>query len=494
MSSAHDAPIVPFRGSVALVDWTHVYEDYLQQLGLTIDTFRSELAGGWLFGYMNALRLAGIRTVFFCMSAQVARPWRFVHEPTGHPVCVLPVPTVYRAVRRRVLNPYASTVEAAVGNVRGPSRLLSAMLLNLAPYLATPLMALVRELRRQRCDVVLCQEYEHARFDVCVMAGRLLRLPVFATFQGGDATRNGVERCVRPWSVRHCTGLIIPARCEAERVEHCYGVPSVKIARIFNPVDLAEWRPDERAQARSLLGLPQEAQIVAWHGRVLWRRKGLDVLLAAWDRLCRECPGRDLRLVLIGTGQDAQRLRAYLAAHRPPGVLWIDQFLRDRVLIRRYLSAADIYVLSSRHEGFPVALIEAMACGLPVIAADAPGVPDILEGGEASGGLIVPRDNAEALAESIGRVLDDEIWRRELGRRARQRVERHFSLETVGEQLRAFLFLNRGGTDGTGLHSVKPDASQKAPHAGGPDHRPGVFRQRRRGVPVVRAQDLRRLR
>jgi starch synthase len=121
-----------------------------------------------------------------------------------------------------------------------------------------------------------------------------------------------------------------------------------------------------------------------------------------------------------------------------PGVLWLNEFVHDRTTIRRYLSAADVYAFASRHEGFPVALIEAMACNLPVVATDAQGVPDILEGGEASGGLMVPRDDSSALALALGRVLDNPAWSRELGKRARSRIEACFSLESVGKQLRAF--------------------------------------------------------
>jgi starch synthase len=121
------------------------------------------------------------------------------------------------------------------------------------------------------------------------------------------------------------------------------------------------------------------------------------------------------------------------------GVMWLDEFVHDRSIIRRYLSAADVYTLSSRNEGFPTAPIEAMACGLPVVAADANGVPDILEGGEASGGLVVPREDARALALALGRVLDDEAWGCEMGKRAQCRAENYFSSEAVGKQLRDFL-------------------------------------------------------
>jgi glycosyltransferase involved in cell wall biosynthesis len=61
--------------------------------------------------------------------------------------------------------------------------------------------------------------------------------------------------------------------------------------------------------------------------------------------------------------------------------------------MRQYLSVADVYVFPSRHEGFPVAPLEAMACGLPIVAAYAPGICDILSEGEESGGLVVPTNN-----------------------------------------------------------------------------------------------------
>jgi starch synthase len=175
------------------------------------------------------------------------------------------------------------------------------------------------------------------------------------------------------------------------------------------------------------------------HGRIDLHRKGLDVLMEAWERVCRDRPDRNLQLLLVGTGNDASKLRDRITTMQLQGVMWVDEYVRDRTAIRRYLSAADVYTLPSRHEGFPVAPIEAMACGLPVVATDAPGVPDILEGGEDSGGLVVPRGDAVALASALGRVLDNEAWGRELGKRPRCRAEECFSLEAIGKQLRNFL-------------------------------------------------------
>ena len=107
------------------------------------------------------------------------------------------------------------------------------------------------------------------------------------------------------------------------------------------------------------------------------------------------------------------------------------------------LCAADVYTLPSRHEGFAVAPLEAMACGLPVVAADTSGVADLLPDGEGSGGVVVPREDSTALASALGRLLDDQAHARELGIRARRWVEERFSSDAVGDRLRAFMYQDR---------------------------------------------------
>jgi glycosyltransferase involved in cell wall biosynthesis len=214
-----------------------------------------------------------------------------------------------------------------------------------------------------------------------------------------------------------------------------YGVDEARIARIFNPLDLSEWQPEVRSEARRALEVPEGTRVAIWHGRVDIRRKGLDVLLEAWRRVCAERPASDLLLILVGSGVDANALAADIERTHVTKVRWIRDYVLDKARIRRFLSAADVYVLPSRHEGFPVAPLEAMACGLPVVAASAPGVPDILAEGEASGGIMVPTGDVLALAKAVGRLLDDVGMARDLGARARRRVEAAFGLDVVGGQL-----------------------------------------------------------
>ncbi len=432
------------KTTLALLPWSDLIEDYLDDIGVSLETFCTEMTGGWLFGYVEALRTVGVRTVVVCFSGRLKNATRFTHRSTGTTFWVLPAGRGYLRLRDSIVNPYGRTVGEVFGEeVQGFRRGLLSALKAAAPYLATPLRALRHVLRRERCDLILCQGYEYARFDVCVMLGRLLGLPVFATFQGGDWQLSRLEGLLRPLSLRACAGLVIAPHTEADRVRARYGMPARKIARIFNPLDLSQWKADDRSAARAALGIPPEARVAVWHGRVDVPRKGLDILLDAWEHVCAAHPGHDLRLLLVGTGRDADLLRRRLAALDAPGVRWIDEYVLDRAVLRRYLSAADVYVFPSRHEGFPVAPIEAMACGLPVVAADAQGVPDILEDGEASGGLVVPREDPEALARALGPLLTDPARCRAVGARARRRVETAFSLDAVGRQLRTF-FSERG--------------------------------------------------
>jgi len=407
---------------VALLPFGDVFDDFLDSIGVSLETFCTEMTGGWLFGYVEALQRAGVRTVIVIVSPQVTTPARVIHRPSNATICILPPLRLYRALRRaRHLPPP-----------------LVAALREILPYLATPPRTLARTLRREGCDAILCQEYEYPRFDICILLGWLLRLPVVATFQGGDRQRGRLEHFLRPLAMRAASKLIVAAGSEARRVRTRYHLPPGKLARIFNPLDPHLYAGADRGAARLSLGIPSGARVAIWHGRVAIHAKGLDILLDAWARVCRMRPGRDLRLLLVGTGEDAAALRRRLATG-PPNVCWVDQYVHDRAAIRRYLAAADVYAFASRHEGFPVAPIEAMACGLPVVAAMAPGIPDIFAGGEAAGGLLVPRDDAAAFALALGRVLDDPVWGQELGERARARVADAFSFEVIGVQLRALL-------------------------------------------------------
>ena len=436
LSSPSDAGTRP---RVALLTWGHVLEDFLRPNGLTIEDYCATFTGSWIFGYAQALRCAGVEPLIVATSIDARRPVATVHAPTGTALRILPASRTYAQLRRLMRNAYGRTVGQTFRGPRLAQLLLYPLLAGtkeLAPYASVPAWRLVSLVKREQLDAILCQEYEFPRFDVCVLLGRLLRVPVYATFQGGDYQRWKLERWTRPFAVRSSSGLVIAAAGEINRVRSCYCVPDERIASIPNPIDLDVWRPRDRSEAREALGIRSTARVVAWHGRVQLPKKGLDVLVDSWAAVCSERRDRDLALLLIGDGQDAGALRGRIAARRLKGVVWVDRFLHDPSEIAFLLSAADLYAFPSRHEGFPLAPLEAMACGLPVVATAVSGVKEMVE---KEVGTVVPVDDRDAFATALGRLIDESPSRlAKRGQRARSRAEL-FGLAVVGERLREFL-------------------------------------------------------
>ncbi len=201
------------------------------------------------------------------------------------------------------------------------------------------------------------------------------------------------------------------------------GVPPERRVAIPNGVDLARFSPGDaeaRRAQRESLGLG-DAPTAVYCGRLV-PEKNVDGLLAAWRSVRRHHP--EARLLVVGGGPDEQALRRAAGE----GVA----FLGERTDVVPVLRAADLFVLPSRTEGLSNALLEAMACGLPVVATRVGANEEVVRDGET--GRLAPMGDDAALASTLDALLADPE-RARLGARGRQVVAARYALDGVVEQL-----------------------------------------------------------
>lgn len=216
------------------------------------------------------------------------------------------------------------------------------------------------------------------------------------------------------------------------------GVSSSRVLRGSNGLDLQRFRPaapDERADLRQQLGLPAGGPLVLFVG-FFSPDKGPRVLFDAW-RLVSDRTASCL--VYVGATRaryyevDPALAPAIRDAALRDGLAERVAFVEETRTIERYYRAADIFVFPSRREAFGMALVEAMASGLPCIASRIPGVTDeIVQDGES--GLLVDARDVAGLAEALGRVLADPQLAHRLGAAARRAVDPRYSIEQTARR------------------------------------------------------------
>lgn len=199
-------------------------------------------------------------------------------------------------------------------------------------------------------------------------------------------------------------------------------VSSARITVVPNGVDTAQFRPDTalRQRARKALGLQDSTRLLINVGRLV-KEKAQATLVDAFSRLEADS---DTQLLIVGDGPLRGALEQQIRDRRLTGRIRLTGARSD---IPALLNGADLFVLSSDIEGMPLALGEALACGLPVVATDAAGVAELL--GEY--GEIVARGDPAALAAAMRRTLASGLGDGDAQAARRAHIVNRFSLEAV---------------------------------------------------------------
>jgi glycosyltransferase involved in cell wall biosynthesis len=185
-------------------------------------------------------------------------------------------------------------------------------------------------------------------------------------------------------------------------------------------LDLNTWRRLDRSACRARLGIPAEAKVIAFRmprGGRQRELKGIPCLLEALERL--QAPEPTYLLAL----EDTVRLADLTRKYRIIELGWIE----DESRLVEALTAADVFLMPSLAEAFGLMAVEAMACGTAAIVSDDSALPEAVRAPEA--GLVVPPRDAEALAQAIGHLLNNDTLRTTMGMAGRRIVESEYSFD-----------------------------------------------------------------
>ncbi|MBD3368555.1 MAG: glycosyltransferase [Candidatus Eisenbacteria bacterium] len=270
---------------------------------------------------------------------------------------------------------------------------------------------------------------------VNVQIKRAVRLGAAAAAFGGRPAvveRRGLELPVEPSTLdrlvyaRFVDHVIVNAEAIGRGLLEAELVPPDRLSVIPNGIDPARVEGGDGPGFRGRFGIGAEASLVLFAGRLVGDKRPFDAL-DAFARVARR--RSDVRLVIVGDGPLEEPMRAR-----------VDRELEGRVTfcgrldgLRDALAAADVLIVSSRREGMPHVVLEAMAAGTPVVATAVSGIPEIIEDGET--GVLSPPGDVAALSSRLLDLLDDEGRRVGLARSARRVVESRHRLDRMLDEV-----------------------------------------------------------
>jgi hypothetical protein len=203
------------------------------------------------------------------------------------------------------------------------------------------------------------------------------------------------------------------------------GISENAIELIYNTIDLdISAIPGDSDSLKEQFGLPPQAIVCTGIGRLV-PQKGFDILIEAFSRIASQVP--DLYCVVIGEGEDKEKLKEQIRAAGLETRIRLVGY-QDRSKAMSILKSSDIFVMPSRYEGTPIALLEAAALARPILAACAGGIPELVTHEQHA--YLVPISDPHALAQGFVKLALERDYARRLGQSAQQRVRERFNPES----------------------------------------------------------------
>lgn len=261
--------------------------------------------------------------------------------------------------------------------------------------------------------------HAHYGFHSALIAAVMKRRPLVTTFHGSDALteplRNRLYFLLQKFVVSRSDHIIAVSNEVKDVLVSRLDADPSKISVISCGVDTTFFAPAAKADARKELGIDESEKVVLFVGHIN-HNKGIDIL--------RECARLmpDVTFVVLGKGTfEAGTRNCKVVGNHP----------NDR--IPRWINGADVLILPSRSEGTPVVLMEALSCGIPVVASRVGGIPDLVKDGQT--GCLVEKGDVAMFERKLRELLADSDKCRRMGRQGRKDMIENYDGRRVAERI-----------------------------------------------------------
>jgi glycosyltransferase involved in cell wall biosynthesis len=221
--------------------------------------------------------------------------------------------------------------------------------------------------------------------------------------------------------------VVAPSRWLMSKVEESIVAPAIREACVIpNGINLDTFKPQAQRGAREKLGLPLDVKIVLFVANRIRRNpfKDFPTLLSALQKVGQSCQGDKVCMLAVGE------------SGKPEKIAGVDfrfvQFQSDELRMAKYYQAADLYVHAARADTFPNTILEASACGLPVVASGVGGIVEQVDEGKT--GFLVPPLDSGAMAARIVQLIRDDSLRSSMGRLGAELVYKRFGAERMAAE------------------------------------------------------------
>ncbi len=256
------------------------------------------------------------------------------------------------------------------------------------------------------------------------IVGKFCKVPIIISSIRNEYIGGSLRERLLQFTDKFADVVVIVSQKVEEKMIKARVVSPQKSIVIYNGIDINKFKfqdEEKRKEIREKFNLKESNKVLISVGR-LFKAKGYPYLIEAIKILKEKYP--EIVLLILGEGEEREKLEKLIRKDNLDKNIFL---LGRKENVADFLNVADVFVLSSLWEGFPNVILEAMACGLPVVATNVGGVEEIIED-NVSGFLVEPK-NPSALAKKIEFVLNlNSGKRKEIGKKGRKTIEEKFSL------------------------------------------------------------------